>query len=855
MKDSTRPAKQSKVRLQLRGIAGRFTWDEDTIWAWYRFTPQRWSFLTDAERTGILTEQATGYGELLGRKMRLRITYRPYPAHEWAERLDNDTPNPLDMSAWDDLLERSQRVLHRLSTAEAEHYIGFEVGPRRMLDHVAEAVLPSGLHTWLSQRTGLGDRTIRRLASDIDHVDRVVIQQLDGRPATAEEVEYLIDRSRALGVPQTVPSTPNPEGVWEQSDLHTFADGIAVEEHPLDPFVTVHDGRGEHPVSRCVTVLTLGRVERMPYPPTDLPLLALPLALGFPVEIVATGQLHTGEKVARGLRRQITRIQSQIDDYQSNKLSPPPGLQSRADHALGVGEEIDSPVSAVAGRWRGWVRFAVSGSDPEEVADRAGQLTRLFAGRNIPLHREPQSRELVAEFMPHEPVSSGAYVRQLPVRMWAATLPQVTSRVGDRQGPLIGYTVSGPRRPVMLHPQYGPEALDAPGLCPMIAGLGGGKSYLLGLIAEQAALRGTGTTVLDPSAGAFTRLAELPHLRRNARVIDLVNGRPGTLSPWAVIADPRADHFDTPEQWRTALTVAAQERMVLAEDICRSLLPLDLAADRDLRLALTEAVSEVGGAPDMGLRHVVERLAGKGTVGDAAARFLANVAGYPRANLFFESSTDIEERDVIDETLVVITFSGLVIPQAGIDRSQWTTEEQISVPLLNLATALTFRRVARKPRTERHVALMDELGILEQFTSFRSVFTRFSRDSRKLNTFVGKADQTPRGVINMGLLPFIGSAFIGVTDSDDAAADSLQILGLKPEPRYADVLRRLPRPKPGRPLDYRDFVYRDPAGLVERVRITTDHRPHLRDVLDTTPRPQSVADDVGRVHLAEEAAA
>jgi hypothetical protein len=392
----------------------------------------------------------------------------------------------------------------------------------------------------------------------------------------------------------------------------------------------------------------------------------------------------------------------------------------------------------------------------------------------------------------------------------------------------------------MLHPQYGPEELDGAGLCPVIAGLGGGKSYLLGLIAEQAALRGTGTTVLDPSAGAFARLARMPHLRGAARVIDLVNGAPGALSPWVVIADPRRDHFDSEEQWRAALDVAAQERMVLAEDICRSLLPVDLANDRDLRLALTEAVAEVGGDPDRGLREVVARLGRKGSAGESASRFLVNLAGYPRASLFFESGQD---REPIDETLVVITFSGLVIPQAGVDRTQWTTEEQLSVPLLNLATALTFRRVARKPRTERHVALFDELGILEQFPSFRGVFTRFSRDSRKLNTFVGKADQTPRGVVGMGLLPFIGSAFVGVTDDDEAAAESLPILGLKPEPRYAEVLRRLPRPKPGRPLDHRDFIYRDPAGLVERVRITTAHRPALRNVLDTTPRQRTDADD------------
>ena len=107
--------------------------------------------------------------------------------------------------------------------------------------------------------------------------------------------------------------------------------------------------------------------------------------------------------------------------------------------------------------------------------------------------------------------------------------------------------------------------------------------------------------------------------------------------------------------------------MVLAEDVCRSLLPVDMAADPDMRLSLTEAVAEVGGAPDRNLHDVIERLSSKGKIGDSAGRFLTNLAGYPRANLFFEAGRD---REMIDETLVVITFSGLVIPKVGIDRSR-----------------------------------------------------------------------------------------------------------------------------------------------------------------------------------------
>jgi hypothetical protein len=78
---------------------------------------------------------------------------------------------------------------------------------------------------------------------------------------------------------------------------------------------------------------------------------------------------------------------------------------------------------------------------------------------------------------------------------------------------------------------------------------------------------------------------------------------------------------------------------------------------------------------------------------------------------------------------------------------------------------------------------------------------------------------------------------------------SLDILKVKPDPSYADVIARLPRPKPSRPLPYRDFIYRDATGVVDRVRVRADHRPGLAEVLDTTPRP---AEGGGRVMSAVE---
>ncbi len=819
--------------LRFRGAAKNFTWDGTSLWAWFVLTPTRWSFLTDDDRAAILGAQSTGWAELAGRRVQLRVTHRPYSGARWARDLDTDSPKKLDRASFDGMVRDTRQEMRRMSTAEAVHYLGVEVGGRGGIDRMI-AGLPDGIFRWLDTRYGIADRDQRRLRTDISAVTKVVADNLRGRPAEPHEVDFLLAQSRGLGCRPTRPS-PNRAAIGSL-DTFAYTDGIHVTEHPFEPHLTIRDTRlDERDVTRYVTVLTLGRVDRLAWPPAHLPLLAIGNSLGFPVEINVTGRFLTGRDAQRGLDRQLVRVTSEIHSYEEIGEEAPPALASRKEHALRVGTDLEQPVPAESARWQGHVRFAVAGDTPAIVADRVQQLREAYLTHHVPLHREPQTREMVAEFVPHEPVGSRAFDRQVPAKMFAVFLPQVTSAIGDQSGALIGTTVSGPRRPVLLHPQAGPELHEKPGLCPIVGGLGSGKSYLAGLIADQSVTRGIGSTVLDPSAGAFTRIAQQKHLRGHSRVIDLVHGDAGSLSPWAVVADPRADHYDTAEEFRKAMALASRERMVLAEDVCRALLPADLGGHRDVRLALTEAVAEVGGEGDRSLHHVIDHLSNSGfELGRQAANFLKRMADYPHANLFFDNS---EKREVIDEPFVVCTFSGLVLPNPAADRSTWTTDEQLSVPLLNLATTLTFRRVARKPRNERHTLILDELGILQGFPSFRGAFTRVAADSRKLNLAVYKLAQDPRTVIDMNLLPYVGSAFIGVTDSDAAANAALEVLGLRPDPRYAQTLRDLPRPTgDGTQLGYRDFVYRDNSGRVERIRVSADHRPGLTAVLDTTPR-------------------
>src|SRR5256885_9811157 len=127
-----------------------------------------------------------------------------------------------------------------------------------------------------------------------------------------------------------------------------------------------------------------------------------------------------------------------------------------------------------------------------------------------------------SEFIPGEPLSSSAYLRRGSVIWAAAAVPAATAEVGDRRGILLGETCTATRRPVAWDPWMAQELRDSSGLTAMVAGLGGGKSFLGGGIVYKTLRAGAYWTILRPS-GPVAQLCELPELRPYARPINLLN--------------------------------------------------------------------------------------------------------------------------------------------------------------------------------------------------------------------------------------------------------------------------------------------------------------------------------------------
>src|SRR5256885_14536664 len=116
---------------------------------------------------------------------------------------------------------------------------------------------------------------------------------------------------------------------------------------------------------------------------------------------------------------------------------------------------------------------------------------------------------MAREFIPGEPLANTGYLRRMPVKLFAAALPQAASTVGDRRGDLIGRTAGTSRRPVFLDLHFPMEGRERSRPAVFVAEPGGGKSTLKGALGYLAARRGIQVTLLDPS-GPLARLAALP---------------------------------------------------------------------------------------------------------------------------------------------------------------------------------------------------------------------------------------------------------------------------------------------------------------------------------------------------------
>ncbi|MGC9670323.1 ATP-binding protein [Planosporangium sp. 12N6] len=825
------------VELAITEIAGHLTFTPNSVTAWYWLPEVRWAFRPDAEREALLAAISEQYAGLAGFRLHLRRTTRPFPADQWARVVDGHSPHPLPTvpgaPSWSDHLVAAQQHLLSVNHAEGQTYLGITFARRTLGDTLSERIS----RLFGKGVTG-GER--RRMARTIEQFDEVLGSfGMRGRRVTVQELEWLLYRSVALCMQPPVALSPVEHGTWEHGDLLALTEQIERYRTPYGSTVKlVNRMTGEE---RHVAVLTVGRMEPLDIPERHEPWMHFHERLPWPMELSSRVDILGPSDSFRNLEHRLRLIRSQQTDYAEHGIDAPPELERLAKRALTIGDDITTGLPVDSSRAHGWHRIAVSGRSREECLERARRLTQLYSREMRVSLQHPKNQDwLVREFIPGEPLANTGYVRRMPIKLFAAALPQAASTVGDRRGDLIGRTSGTCRRPVFLDLHFPMEVRERSGLAVFVAEPGGGKSTLLGALGYLAARRGVQVTLLDPS-GPLARLCSMPELAPYSRVLNLTGSEQGTLAPYALIPTPLRTHFAAgaagDREFEIAVSNARAERRMLVQDICMMLVPPQVAREASTATLLRHAVRQVPAEEASTLDDVVALLQ---SIGDDESRELGNLlldtAEMPLATLFFGQPASGSLSS--DTALTVITMAGLRLPDLKIEREYWSAEESLALPMLHTAHRLAVRRCYGGEMNRRKLVGLDEAHFMEGWRSGRSFLVRLARDSRKWNLAALVASQNPRDILGLDVQNLVSTVFVGrIAEDTEIAEEALRLLRVPTGVGYEQTLASLSQADTSSEsrLGFREFVMRDVDGRVQKLRADVSYVPDLLRYLDTTP--------------------
>ena len=252
---------------------------------------------------------------------------------------------------------------------------------------------------------------------------------------------------------------------------------------------------------------------------------------------------------------------------------------------------------------------------------------------------------------------------------------------------------------------------------------------------------------------------------------------------------------------------------------------------------LSEAVRRTGGKFDASLQTVLDDLWSKGNDDHAVTLHAAlrDVADHPRGR--FMTARDTDDINTVNKTLLEVHLGGVVFPRMDVDESSWSTDERLSLPLLNLAAHLTSARIYKGDRAKRKLVGIDEAHLFMGWGSGRSLMARLERDSRKWDArvFVASQDTGTTLSAQTASKALISDVICGATSDPEEQAAACELLGVSKD--FGPALATL-RPQSDETLPedekWRDMMIRC-NGKVGRVRVDFTSTPELKSLLNTSP--------------------
>jgi AAA-like domain len=794
-----------RSRVPVRYFDDRILLTDTHAWAYFRVPTVSYEFTTPAERETLAASVTVALAaiRMADAEVHLRIVQRPYPAADWATKLDSTSDGG---PGWLDYLEEMYRHVWAKDFWTKEVYLGVRLGQRGMRAQLSGGLLGQFASSYRAaeQLLGLTDEAvsaaeISRWTDQSERLGRALgSSALAATHAASDDISWLFRHVLAGTTGEPRPSAARRR-TWGAGEIESLLEG------------QVHNGRTvlrlEHPGGESwAAFLSFARFPDVMYFPEGEPWLHYADALPFPVEASLRMKLIAPARASKDVSRRLAHARDMDAHIREAGAELPLALMEQIEAARLLEHGITKERLPFV---YGWHRLMVTAPDRDMCVRRAEALIEHYRDAGIDVvHSTGDQFSLLCEALPGDKVRLNSYLQRQPLYTVAGGMPTATVDLGDRimpdagwVGPYIGETLGRARSVVHFDPLVA-AARNRPTAVAITGEPGGGKTTLALLMMLQLALRGTTVAVIDPKGDAESLAGWLSDRGRQARVVPLGSAAPGLLDPFSLGDD-------------------LAERRTMATETLRLLLPR-MSEERES--AMIQAVGAVASGELPSLGKVVTHLEQSQDPASAnLGAVLRSMSEMRLARLCFAPSGG-QRIDAAGWT-TVFTLAGLTLPDTAVNRDDFSYEQRLSVALLYLVSQFARRLLNGMDRRLPKAIFLDEAWAVTSTPQGAKLIPEVSRMGRSRNTALIMVSQNASDLLNEQVTNCISSVFAFRSSERTEVASVLSLLGIDQSEEHKAALRG---------LGNGECIFRDLDGRAGRIAVDLIS-DDLRQCLDTNP--------------------
>lgn len=815
------------------------------IEAWYLLGEQNTSGLPPHEERHLIEQFAYSLSRMQGYKGRIRVSARPFQVQHWGIELEKRAVDPLPAAegvTFADWVEAQGHALAESSSAEPAVYA---------------AVV---LHTAVSKRSWRKIKSLLKrqpweknlphpeLVEELRQVDETMAGVgVQARRATTAEIDWLTHRGTTLGAP--APSLPYLGGsVLDEQQMRAYTDPSDTFYDPREKTLDVEVQRSGQPVRRRVAILVASQIAGRRLHPLDQSKtgwLTYHRKLGLPeVEWSVDYEVVDSRRNVSSLLNMVTRLRNIKQEYEDNDTAAPIDLDMAEQQAMVAHQAATSSDQIEATEVHARIYCMVPGATEDEVRRKVERITdRYSRDMGITLTWAPEAQYAFTDaFIPGvAPPTFSGLRPEMPARLFATSLPNSASTLGDGEGWLAGQMADDPNSKVLIDLHYVHKAeVDLGGSVAVIASQGYGKTTTTNKMLYSQAQMGDHVAYFAPD-GQGARLGRLPEIAPYFQNIDLTgeDAEPGILAPTQLIPPTRRSAYPTgmdgDKEHRAALARSTRARSTFIYERLYECLPYNLQVNDGTEGALTTAIGARGTEYGLNPWRYIDELMRGDEYAQKLAQVLAGLAEQSvEGQLLFPTDRVGEvglSENYHDNTrrITVVSLQELKAPRRDTPPAQWNRSQRLFFPVMASAAYLTARMVYADFTTPTTTAF-DEGKKLARSDSGSFLMSDMAENaSRKHKAAVIFTMLDTEPLETAGITNLMSMWLLGHMESTEMAERAARHMGREEDARRIAEQAKL--------LGKGEWFMRDAprrsgeAGRFGKMRWTLDENPTLLQVL------------------------